>query len=143
MRSDAGKSSEVRLEKHKEEGYVMRLPSASDEQLLRKEVPDVEILGILKNGVVFTTEELRCAAAESIGLNDQYALEQAAVADKVVATAATYAPVVESAARCVAELDVLLSFAHAAAHCPGASTCARPSSLTAGERRRRRGRGRG
>ena len=29
-----GSKAEVRLERHKEEGYVMRLPSASDEQLL-------------------------------------------------------------------------------------------------------------
>lgn len=114
-----GSKAEVRLERHKEEGYVMRLPSASDEQLLRKEMPDVQILGILKNGVVFTTAELREAAGDALQLRDQYAAEQSAVAEKVIATAATYVSVVESAARCVAELDVLLSFAHAAAHCPG------------------------
>lgn len=110
---------QIRLEAHKEEGWIMRLPSASDEQRLRKEIPQIKILGILKSGVVFTTDELRAAAAESSAVNQQYAEEQRIVADKVVATAATFVPVVEAAARLVAELDVLASFAHVAAHAPG------------------------
>jgi DNA mismatch repair protein MSH2 len=109
----------IRLEPHKEEGWVLRLPSASDEQRLRKEIPQIKILGILKSGVVFTTDELRAAAADARAVAQRYADEQKVVADKVVATAATFVPVVECAARLVAELDVLASFAHVAAHAPG------------------------
>jgi DNA mismatch repair protein MSH2 len=49
-----------------------------------------------------------------------------------VATAATYTPVIETAARLIAELDVLLSFAHVASHCP-AGDYVRPRFVDDGE----------
>jgi DNA mismatch repair protein MSH2 len=96
----------------------MRLPTASDEQLLRKLIPQIQILSILKSGVVFTTSELRDAGGAFLEVDRRFEEEQRDIADKFVATAATYVPVGETCARLVAELDVLLSFAHVAAHCP-------------------------
>ena len=107
----AGSRGSIRLEAHKEEGFVMRLPSASDEQLLRKEIPQISILSILKSGVVFTTQELRAAAGEHVAASCRYAEEQNAVVEKVIATAATYVPVTETAARLVSPTPPALACA--------------------------------
>ena len=116
------KSSIIRLEPHKEEGWIMRLPSASDEQTLRKEIPGVKILAILKSGCTFTTDELRSAAAECVAIKGRYDEEQKAVADKVVATAATYVPVVECCARLVGQNATLVlntAVSQPCVHAPG------------------------
>ena len=113
------KDSKIRFEKHKEHGHIMRLPNANEEQALRKEIPQVVIVSILKNGVYFTTQEMQEKAEELAACEEEYVEAQQAVADKVIQTAATFVPVVESTARVVAELDVFLSFAHVAAHNPG------------------------
>lgn len=42
----SGGKSTIRLDTHKDEGFVMRLPSASDEQKLRKEIPQVITLSL-------------------------------------------------------------------------------------------------
>lgn len=78
----------------------------------------MSIISLLKNGVYFTTDDLRDAAAEYHSIISEYEEEQKVVADKVIATASTYVPVAEAVARVAAEMDVLLSFAHVAAHCP-------------------------
>ena len=45
--SAVSSGSTIRLEAHKDEGFVMRLPSASSEQTLRKEIPQVPKVGAL------------------------------------------------------------------------------------------------
>ena len=61
----------------------------------------------------FTTRELSDAAEAVVSAAQSHDAQQSELLAKVVKTAATFMPVIEAAARVVAELDVFLAFAQA------------------------------
>ena len=94
--------------------YSLRLPKTLDEDKLRDAFGGgVEIIAYLKNGVHFTTRELSDAAEAVVSAAQSHDAQQSELLAKVVKTAATFMPVIEAAARVVAELDVFLAFAQA------------------------------
>ena len=99
-------------------GLYFRLPSTNDEKTLREKMPHVLIHQILKNGVYFSTKELRRLGETQQSLKDEYRSAMRGVVDNAMAVARTYAPVFEHAVTVIAELDVLMSFAHVAATSP-------------------------
>ncbi len=115
---DFGNKAPLHLEPDKVRGFVFRLSKAN----LGKELPsrkrNVEIVSILKNGVHFTTPDLRQAGKRFQLLKNEYSEKQEDLVSKAVETASTYLPVMEMASEVVAELDVLVSMAHAAAMAP-------------------------
>ncbi len=115
---DFGNKAPLHLEPDKVRGFVFRLSKAN----LGKELPsrkrNVEIVSILKNGVHFTTPDLRQAGKMFRDLKNEYSEKQEDLVSKAVETASTYLPVMEMASDVVAELDVLVGMAHAAAMAP-------------------------
>ncbi|CAM9675744.1 unnamed protein product, partial [Phaeothamnion confervicola] len=113
-----GGSGSCLLEEDKLRGFMFRLTKANALQDVKEARPDIEVVSVLKNGLHFTTPELRAAGREHMELRREYGEEQAELVAKAVETAATYLPVVEAASALVAELDVLAGFAEAAAIAP-------------------------
>ncbi|CAM9231946.1 unnamed protein product, partial [Pylaiella littoralis] len=66
-------------------------------------------LSVQKAGVLFTTDKLRSIDARATRLKEQYADVQSQIVLQALTVAGTYAPVLSSAAKIVAEMDVLLS----------------------------------
>jgi DNA mismatch repair ATPase MutS len=95
--------------------YYLRLPKAPDENKLKKTfgADELQIISYLKNGVHFTTRTLAEAADAFADAQRLHDAQQQDLTTKVVATAATFMPVIEQAARIISELDVFLSFAQA------------------------------
>ena len=79
----------------------------------------VNYIFYLQNGTHFTTPHLERIADRYRDVTDEYKSQQAGLVGKAVGTATTYLPVAEAAAAIVAELDVLVGFATAAALAPG------------------------
>lgn len=111
---------QVRLEDGSASGIVwqFRLPKTNDEKVLRAEFGDVKVHRILKNGVYFSTKELREAGTNKEELLAQYEGQQRGIVTNAVAIAATYAAVLERASVLIAEIDVLASLAYVAAYSP-------------------------
>ena len=110
--------TDAKLEVNAKDGFVFRTTRAEDERQLRENNRSVRIVSILKNGVYFTTPQLEKVAGRYKDIDAEYAEAAKALVASAVGTATTYLPVVEAAARVVAELDVLASFATAAALAP-------------------------
>ncbi|CAM9884620.1 unnamed protein product, partial [Laminaria digitata] len=109
------------LDEDKQRGFFFRLIKANLEQAsseLKSRKKRVETLAVLKNGVHFTTPELKELGVRYREARMEYEEKQAGLVEKAVETAATYLPLVESASTLVSELDVLVSFAHVAALAP-------------------------
>ncbi|CAM9865760.1 unnamed protein product [Ectocarpus sp. 4 AP-2014] len=66
-------------------------------------------LSVQKAGVLFTTDGLRSVDARATRLKEQYEDVQSKIVLQAITVAGTYTPVLSSAAKIVAELDVLLS----------------------------------
>ena len=110
--------TDPKLEVNAKDGFVFRTTHAEDERQLRENHRGVRIVSILKNGVYFTTPQLEKVADRYKDLEAEYAEGAKALVASAVGTATTYLPVVEAAATVIAELDVLASFATAAALAP-------------------------
>ena len=112
-----GKEGQVRLEQSGDGSLQFRLPNANDSKTLDEEdFGDCLIVRILKNGVYFTTKELRELAEQKGDLSSQYESEQREIVSKAMEVAVTFAPVLERASVFIAELDVLASLAYVAAY---------------------------
>ena len=112
-----GKEGQVRLEQSGDGSLQFRLPNANDSKTLDEEdFGDCLIARILKNGVYFTTKELRELAEQKGDLSSQYESEQREIVSKAMEVAVTFAPVLERASVFIAELDVLASLAYVAAY---------------------------
>ncbi|KAG5182147.1 muts protein-like protein 2A [Tribonema minus] len=118
------------LEPDKQRGFVLRLTKANLEKDLKNRNSRAETISVLKNGVHFTTPQLRDAGKRYIALKQEYEKQQEELVGKAVETAATYLPLMESACNVVAELDVLVALAHTAAMAP--EQYVRPKLLDAG-----------
>jgi DNA mismatch repair protein MSH2 len=110
--------AEVRLERSSQYGFNLRTTKGDDEKQLRANNSSVRILSILKNGTHFTTPILERIADRYLTIEREYHEKQQELVDKALATALTYLPLIESVAVLVSEIDVLQSFAQAAALSP-------------------------
>jgi DNA mismatch repair protein MSH2 len=110
--------AEVRLERSSQYGFNLRTTKGDDEKQLRNNNSSVKILSILKNGCHFTTPALERMATRYLSLEREYQEKQSELVEKALETALTYLPLIESVAVLVSEIDVLQSFAHAAAISP-------------------------
>jgi DNA mismatch repair protein MSH2 len=110
--------ADVKLESSSVHALFLRTAKADDERELRANKKSVKILSILKNGVHFTTPELEELSERIAGLDEDYAIEQKGVVEKAVETACTYLPLAEAVSAVIAELDVIVGFATAAALSP-------------------------
>lgn len=106
---------DIKCEKDKVREFVFRVTSTKEEARLSK-LPDVHICQVLTSGVQFTTTTLKALAAEHRRIKHEYEKRQSSLLAAATDVAATYAPVLEAATATLAELDVLLGFAHAACH---------------------------
>ena len=73
---------------------------------------------MLKNGVYFSTKELRQLGTKKHDLLAEYDKNQRDIVESAMEMAATYVPVLEKTSLIIAELDVLSSLSHVAAYAP-------------------------
>jgi len=122
-------NGQVRLEKEGGAGgnsskdsscvWQFRLPDSNKSKILQDSLGDVvTVHRILKNGVYFTTKELRELGSKKHDLMKEYERHQRKIVQDAMNVAVTYVPVLESASQLIAELDVLASLAHVAAFSP-------------------------
>jgi len=78
----------------------------------------VTVHRLLKNGVYFSTKELRQLGTKKHDLLAEYDKHQRGIVKNAMSVAITYIPVLERASEIIAEVDVLASLAHAAAFNP-------------------------
>ena len=81
--------------------------------------PPYLIVDSKKDGTRFTTQPFKQLAVEYKAVVSEYSARQEVYVDKLVDTTLTYAPVVERMSGLIAELDVLVAFAHVAASLEG------------------------
>lgn len=106
----------LKFEQHHQYGWCFRL-TRNDGSCLRGQSQYKE-LGTVKAGIFFTTSELRELSQQYNDLQAQYESQQREIANEVIATAASYTPVFTKLSIALSNLDVLVSFAHAAAFAP-------------------------
>jgi len=120
-------SSQVRLETTDQDGcaWQFRLPKTNDERILREQFGNkVQVHRLLKNGVYFSTKELRNLGTEKQNVLTEYHKRQKSIVNNAMNVAATFVPLLEKASQVLGELDVLASFAHVAAYnCAGGGYC--------------------
>lgn len=116
QRSDS-KHPTVRLEASDDAAWRFRLANTNDSKLLESRLGNqVTIHRMLKNGVYFSTKELRELGSKKQDLMAEYDKIQRGIVVNAMKVAATFVPVIERASVLVAELDVLASFAYVAAY---------------------------
>jgi DNA mismatch repair protein MSH2 len=111
----------VRLERCGENDmdWQFRLPDTNDSKILQNQLGStIKIHRVLKNGVYFSTKELRQLACKKQDLVAEYDRHQRQVVMDAMKVAATYQPVLERASELVATLDVIAGLAHVAAYSP-------------------------
>lgn len=75
-------------------------------------------LGTVKGGVYFTTSAMRALNDDFRSLSEEYARTQSRLVKDVIDIASSYAPPLEQLNVVLANLDVILSFAHVASNAP-------------------------
>jgi len=78
----------------------------------------VTVHRLLKNGVYFSTKELRQLGQRKHDLLEEYYKHQRQIVQNAMDVAMSYVPVLERASEIISELDVLASLAHVAAFSP-------------------------
>ncbi|KAF1333648.1 DNA mismatch repair protein, partial [Globisporangium splendens] len=121
---------DIKCEKDKVREFVFRIVNTKEEARISK-LPYVHICQVLVSGVQFTTFKLKALASEHRRIKQEYEKRQANLLNAAIDVATTYVPVLEAATSALAELDVLLGFAHAACHA-GSGYC-RPTLEDNGE----------
>lgn len=116
----SGKTDGVKLEQAKstntsESEYQFRLANANDIKQLQQ-TQNVQVLRVLKNGVYFTTKELRELGNKKQNLRAEYDSYQRDLVMQAMQVAATYAGYLQPVSHVVATLDVLVALAHVAAY---------------------------
>ncbi|GMF59744.1 unnamed protein product [Phytophthora fragariaefolia] len=106
---------DIKCEKDKVRGFAFRVVNKKEEARLSK-LPYVHICQVLVSGVQFTTSKLKALASDYRRVRGEYEERQAHLLNAAIDVASTYVPVLEAATSTLAELDVLLGFAHAACH---------------------------
>ncbi|KAG9071467.1 MutS-like protein [Linnemannia hyalina] len=106
----------LKMEDHQIHGWGFRL-SRNDSSCIRNKSQFQE-LATQKNGVFFTTTQMRKASTEFKDISQEYERTQSSLAKEVIGIVSTYCPVLEKLNTLVAQLDVLVSFAHVSVHAP-------------------------
>ncbi|KAG0211697.1 MutS-like protein [Mortierella sp. GBA30] len=106
----------LKMEDHQVYGWSFRL-SRNDSSCLRNKSSYIE-LTTQKNGVLFTTTKMRSASQAFGEASQEYERTQSSLAKEVIGIVSTYCPVLEKLNTLVAQLDVLVSFAHVSVHAP-------------------------
>ena len=120
---------QVRLENVSTDGggccWQFRLPKTNDEKILRTSLSHrVNVHRLLKNGVYFSTKELRELGTQKQDVMMEYTNKQKGIVQNAMEVAATYIPVLEKSSIILSQIDVLASFAFVAAYSP--NTYCRP-----------------
>ncbi|KAK4462563.1 putative DNA mismatch repair protein msh-2 [Cladorrhinum samala] len=110
------RDKKIFLENHKVHGWCMRL-TRTEASCIRGKSKYLEC-STQKNGVYFTTKTMQGLRREFDQLSQNYNRTQSGLVNEVVGVAASYCPVLEQLAGVLAHLDVIVSFAHAAAFAP-------------------------
>jgi hypothetical protein len=119
-------SSTIRLEEDASDGsqWQFRLPNTNDSKTLQSSSfssgsgTKIQVHRLLKNGVFFSTLELRQLGSKYQDLKAEYDQHSRKVVKDAMAVACTYQTVVERASDIVAALDVLCALAYVAAYSP-------------------------
>ncbi|KAJ3905637.1 muts domain V-domain-containing protein [Lentinula edodes] len=118
----------LHLENNATYGYCFRLTKNDAKGLSTKKYME---LGTIKSGVFFTTKTLKQLAEDYQEYSSKYTRTQSGLVKEVVNIASTYTPVLESLNNLLAQLDVILSFAHVSVNAPEAYV--KPEILRSGE----------
>ncbi|KAF2640358.1 DNA mismatch repair protein [Massarina eburnea CBS 473.64] len=108
------------LENHRVHGWCFRLTRNEAGCIRGKKV--YQECSTQKNGTYFTTASLQAKRREFDQLSENYNRTQAGLVGEVVAVASSYIPVVEKLAAVLANLDVIVAFAHVSVHAPTSYT---------------------
>eukprot|EP00808_Paulinella_micropora_P006395 g26766.t1 len=98
-------------------GHHLRI-SRKNETMLRKKAKNYTTLETRKDGVRFTTIKMKAISRQLTQLEEEYNSTQQDIVDKCLQIVCSYTPVLESATRVLAFLDVLTALAHVSAHAP-------------------------
>ncbi|KAF2195766.1 DNA mismatch repair protein [Zopfia rhizophila CBS 207.26] len=108
------------LENHRVHGWCFRLTRTEASCIRNKK--QYQECSTQKNGVFFTTSNLQGLRREFDQLSENYNRTQSGLVNEVVSVAASYIPVIEKLAAVLAQLDVIVSFAHVSVHAPTSYT---------------------
>ena len=112
-------SQQIRLEQDaSDSNWQFRLPNTNDSKTLQQLGNKIQIHRMLKNGVYFSTMELRQLSSKYRELTNEYQHHSRQVIQDAMSVATTYQTVVERACDVVATLDALCAMAHVAAYSP-------------------------
>lgn len=106
----------LKLENHHIYGWCMRV-TRTDGGCLRNKSGYLE-LSTQKAGIYFTTRKLKAIGQEFSDLTAEYNKTQSSLVKEVVGITSTYCPVLENLSLVLANLDVIVSFAHVSAYAP-------------------------
>ncbi|OAX37509.1 DNA mismatch repair protein, partial [Rhizopogon vinicolor AM-OR11-026] len=106
----------LHLENSQNYGYCFRL-TKNDAKVIMRNNKYIE-LGTVKSGVYFTTKKLKALSMDYQESSDEYQRTQNGLVKEVVSIASTYTPVLENLDLIIAQLDVILSFAHVSVNAP-------------------------
>jgi len=106
----------LKLEKAEPYGYVYRL-TRKDEKFLHGDPGkhNLQVVSRSKTGVMFSTDSSRLLALRLSNLQEKYGMLQKDILSEILIIALTYCESLKQIGSCIAELDVLLSFAHVTA----------------------------
>jgi len=108
--------SRVKLNNQSQLGYHLRI-TRKDEKLIRNN-PRYNALETRKDGVRFTTMQLKVLSRKFSELSREYEEVQRAIVAKCMEVVVTYTPVMEDLSSVLAELDVIVAFAHVSMNAP-------------------------
>jgi DNA mismatch repair protein MSH2 len=122
----------LHLENHSTYGYCLRVTRTEANAIKGKR--GYTDIATIKGGVYFTTSALKELDEEFRTLSDQYSTTQSKLVQDVIGIAATYCSPLDQLNIKLAELDVIVAFAHVSANAPEPYT--RPDLVEMGGERR-------
>jgi len=108
----------LKLDHSPQLGWFFRLSQKEEAGVRAKITARFQQLEARKDGVKFTSKELRRASEARCAAERDYTAAQRGLVERVVEVAATFTPLLARAGALLAELDVLASFADVAATAP-------------------------
>ncbi|GMM34380.1 mismatch repair ATPase [Saccharomycopsis crataegensis] len=106
----------LKLENHATHGWCMRL-TRNDASVIRG-LPKYHELQTVKAGVFFTTSQLKSVADQYTNLQGEYNRTQTAVVREIIEICSTYCPLLDKLSGELAEIDVIVAFAHVSSYAP-------------------------